>query len=83
MISIVFLYFSLISDLSPVNGFTHAVIGNYSQLNQKNCGVSQLSPKDDNSCFEWHPSLTADLKGGKFVYQSEVPWMAMLKTAKT
>ena len=83
MFSIVFLYFSLIRDMSLVYGFIHAVITNYSQLNTKNCGFSQLSPKDDISCFEWHPYLTADLKGGQFVYQSEVPWMTMLKTPKT
>ena len=54
MISIIFLYFSLISDVSPVDGLTHAVIGNYSNslLNSNDCGITGLSPPADSSCFE-------------------------------
>ena len=82
MFLIVFLYFTLISDVSPVYGFTHAVIGNYSHstLNSKDCGITGLSPPADSSCFEWHSSFPTGLKGGQFAYKSEVPWMVLLKT---
>ncbi len=54
------------------------VIGDYKQLNPKNCGVSRLSAQFEASCFEWQKELLPSLKNARNITIGEAPWMALI-----
>ena len=59
--------------------WSYVVIGNYSELNPKDCGISRVSTLVDTNCFEWHKGYDSSaLKRGKLVGHSDAPWVALL-----
>ena len=60
--------------------WSYVVIGNYSELNPKDCGISRVSTLVDTNCFEWHKGYDSSaLKRGKLVGHSDAPWVALLQ----
>ena len=60
--------------------WSYVVIGNYSELNPKDCGISRVSTLVDTNCFEWHKGYDSSaLKRGKLVGHSDAPWVALLE----
>ena len=55
---------------------TNAVMGNYSELNPKDCGITRMTNGFDDNCFEWHKNPMPPLIGGR---HESVPWMAHIR----
>ena len=53
----------------------YAVIGNYSELNPKDCGITRLT-NFENMCFEWYKNPIPRLIQGRDATEGDVPWMA-------
>ena len=58
---------------------THALRGDYSQLNPNDCGVTRFTPNLDLNCFKWKENLLSDLKGDRNATADEVPWIAQIR----
>ena len=56
-------------------GSTHAVIGNYRELNPKDCGITRLTDGFDDMCFEWNKNPVSAMKNARDVTKNEVPWI--------
>ena len=56
-------------------GSTHAVIGDYSELNPKDCGITRLTKGFDDMCYKWHNKSLPSMTAGKKATKNEVPWM--------
>ena len=52
------------------------MVGNYSQLNPDNCGVTRLAKGFDDKCFKWHSSSVPRVLHARNATVGEVPWMA-------
>ena len=61
-----------------VKGSTHALRGNYSQLNPNDWEVTRFTRNLDLYCFKLKESLLSDLKGGRNATADEVPWIAQM-----
>ena len=60
-------------------GSTHAVIGDYSELNPKDCGITRLTNGFDDKCFEWHKNPISPLIAGRDATVNEVPWIVQVR----
>ena len=57
------------------------MIGNYSELNPKGCGITRFTKVFD-SCFEYHRNSDPTLKAGRNATQNEVPWMVYIEISR-
>ena len=60
-------------------GSTHAVIGDYKELNPKDCGISRLTEGFDKMCYEWHKKPVPPVTAGRGATLDEVPWMVAIE----
>ena len=54
---------------------TYAVIGNYSELNPKDCGVTPITTGFESMCFEWYKNPIPRLIQGRNATEGDVPWI--------
>ena len=80
---------SFASILNEVSGYEVFVVSGYetinksNPLNTKDCGVSIMTAKVDNDCWEWHKEMLSDLMTARLPVDGEVPWMAFLVVGET
>ena len=60
-------------------GSTHAVKGNYSELNPNNCGITRLTNGFDDMCFKWHNNPNPPMIAGRNATENEVPWIVRIE----
>ena len=57
---------------------TYAVIGNYSKLNPKDCGITRITNGFKDNCFDWYKNPISRLTEGRDAIEGEVPWIVSI-----
>ena len=80
--SIVYLFLIQISVVYVSCG--NGPIGNYPDLNPRDCGLSRHSSRTDDDCFQWHKIYGTDsIRNGRNATVGEAPWTVYIRVGTT